>query len=78
MPKFVSQRGDFVLVGYVSAMPGLGPLMLLLGMQVCLIGMLLGLPGAFVSGQVIFLSVVLGAATMGVGGQVPVFGSYLL
>ena len=39
---------------------------------------LLELSRAFVSGQVIFLSVVLGAATMGVSGKVPVLSSYLL
>lgn len=59
-------------------MPGSGSLMLLLGVQVSLIGVLQRLSGTFVSGQVIFLSVVLGAATMGVGGQVTVFGGYLL
>jgi hypothetical protein len=36
------------------------------------------LPGTFVSGQMIFFSVVLGAATMGMGSQVLVLGSYLL
>ncbi|HUD98181.1 MAG TPA: hypothetical protein VMR62_01310 [Bryobacteraceae bacterium] len=78
MPKFVSERGDCLFVGCVSAMPGSGSLMLLLGVQVSLIGVLQRLSGTFVSGQVIFLSVVLGAATMGVGGQVTVFGGYLL
>jgi hypothetical protein len=52
--------------------------MLLLCEQVSLIGVLKDLSGAFVSGQVIFFSVVLGAATMGVGSKVLVLGSYLL
>ena len=52
--------------------------MLRLGVQVCLIGVLQLLSGAFVSGQVIFFSVVLGAGAMGVGSKVTVFGGYLL
>jgi len=52
--------------------------MFLLGLQVSRIGMLLGLSGAFMPGRVIFFSVVLGAATMGVGSQVAVLGGYLL
>ncbi len=59
-------------------MPGLSSLMLLLAVQVSLIRVLQRLSGTFVSGQVIFLSVVLGAAPMGVSGQIPMFGGYLL
>ena len=55
-----------------------GTLMPLLSLQVSLIGVLKGLSGAFMPGQVIFFSVVLGAATMGMGSQVMVLGSYLL
>jgi hypothetical protein len=78
LPKLVSQRGDFLLVGWVSAMPGPGSLMLRLGVQVCLIGVLQRLSGTFVSGQVILLSVALGAGTMGVCGIATVFSGYLL
>jgi hypothetical protein len=53
-------------------------LMLLLRLQVSLIGVLKVLPGAFMSGKVIFLSVVLGAGTVGVGGKVTVLSRYLL
>jgi hypothetical protein len=59
-------------------MLGPGLLMLLLWVPVSLIGVLKGLSGAFMSGLVIFFSVVLGAGTMGVGSQVMVLGSYLL
>ena len=52
--------------------------MFLLCLQVSLIGVLQRLSGAFMSGQVIFFSVVLSAATMGMGSQVMVLGSYLL
>ena len=62
----------------VGAMLGPGLLMLLLWVPVSLIGVLKGLSGAFMSGLVIFFSVVLGAGTMGVGSQVMVLGSYLL
>ena len=81
-PKRVSERGDVLLFGFVSdyvgAMPGPGSLMLFLCVQVSLIGVLKGLSGAFMPGQVIFFSVVLGAATMGMGSEVMVLGSYLL
>lgn len=33
---------------------------------------------AFVSGQVVFFSIVLGSGAMGVGGEVTVFSGYLL
>jgi hypothetical protein len=59
-------------------MLGPGLLMLLLCVQVSLIGVLKGLSGAFMSGQVIFLSVVLGARTMGMGSQVMVLSRNLL
>jgi hypothetical protein len=52
--------------------------MLLLCLHESLIGVLQGLSGVLVSGQVIFFSVVLRAATMGVGGKVMVLGGYLL
>jgi hypothetical protein len=82
LPKLISECGDVLLFGrvnnYVGAMLGPGSLMLLLWVQVSLIGVLKGLSGAFVSGQVIFFSVVLGAATMGMDSKVMVLGSYLL
>jgi hypothetical protein len=62
----------------IGAKPATGSLMLVLCVQVRLIGVLEGLSGTFVSGQVIFFSVMLGAATMGMGGKVLVFSSYLL
>jgi hypothetical protein len=78
LPKLVSHCGYFLLVGRVGGVAAmLGPV-LILGMQVSLIGVLLGLSGAFMSGQVIFLSVVLGAGTMGMGSEVTVFEGYLL
>jgi hypothetical protein len=52
--------------------------MVLLREQVSLIGVLKCSSGAFVSGQVIFFSVVLGAGPMRVGSKVPVLSSYLL
>ena len=57
---------------------GPGLLVLLLREQIHLIGVLQCLSGAFMSGQVIFFSVVLGAGTMGVGSKVMVLRSYLL
>ena len=62
----------------VGALPGPGSLMLPLCGQVCRIDMLSALPGAFVSGQVIFFAVVLGAGVMGVSGNVTSLGCYLL
>ena len=82
MPKFIGECGDVLLFGFagdrVGAMLGAGLLMLLLCVQVSLIGVLKVLSGAFMSGQVIFFSVVLGAAAMGMGGQVTVLRGYLL
>jgi hypothetical protein len=84
LPKSISKCSDVLLFGFMSdcigAMPVTGSLMLvlILCVQVRLIGVLEGLSGALMSGQVIFFSVMLGAATMGVGGKVLVFSSYLL
>ena len=78
MPKLISKCGDLLFADRVSAMPGPGSLVLLLGVQVSLIGVLQRLSGTFVSGQVIFFSVVLGAAAMGMGSQIMVLGRYLL
>ena len=82
LPKFISECGDVLLLGFVSdyvgAMLGPGLLMLLLCLQVSLIGVLKDLSGAFMSGQMIFFSVVLGAGAVGVGGKVMVLSSYLL
>jgi hypothetical protein len=39
---------------------------------------LAALPGAFISGQVIFFAVMFGAVTMGMRGNVTAFGRYLL
>ena len=52
--------------------------MLLLAEDVSLIGMLQRLSRAFMSGQVIFFSVALGAALMGVGSKVTVLSRYRL
>ena len=40
--------------------------------------MLKGLSGAFMSGQVIFLAVLLGAAAMGMSANAALLGGYLL
>ena len=82
MPKFVSECGDVLLFGFVSdsvgAMLGTGLPMLLLCVQVSLIGVLKDLSGAFMSGQVIFFSVMFGTSAMGVGSKVAALGSDLL
>ncbi len=82
MPKFISECGDVLLVEVVShsvgAMLGSGPLMLLLCVQVCLIVVLKSLSRAFMSGEVIFLSVVFGTGVMGVGSEVMVLSRNLL
>jgi hypothetical protein len=52
--------------------------MRLLCEQVILIGMLKCSSGAFMSGQVVFFSVVLGAGPMCMGSKVTVLSSYLL
>jgi hypothetical protein len=59
-------------------MLGAGLLVLLLCVQVNLVGVFKVLSGAFMSGQMIFLSVVLCAGSMGVGSKVMMLGSYLL
>ena len=82
MPQLISKRGDVLLFGFVGdwlgSMLRAGFPMLLLRVQVSLIGVLEGLSGAFMSRKVIFFSVMLRTATMGMGGQVMVLGSYLL
>ena len=82
MPKLIGERGDVLLGGFVSDyvgfMPGPGLLMLVGGVQVSLIGVLAFLSGTFISSQVVFFSVVLGATTMGMGGQITVLRGYLL
>jgi hypothetical protein len=78
LPELVRECGDFLLSGRVSAMFPPCTLMFLLRLQVSMIRMLVGLPGAFMPGKVIFLSVVLGAGTMGMCGIAAVLGSYLL
>jgi hypothetical protein len=71
-----------LLFGFVrdafGALPSSGPLMLLLCGQISLVGVLTALPGAFISGQVIFFAVVLGAGAMGVGSNVTALSRYLL
>ena len=78
----MGECGDLLLGGFVGDSAGavLGPSlrMLLLWVLVSLIGVLKGLSGALMSGQVVFFSVVLGAGTMGVGSKVLVLGSDLL
>ena len=82
MPKFISECGDALLVGFVNdsvgAVLGAGLPMLLLQVQVSPVGVLKALSGAFMSGEVIFFSVVLGAGTMGVGSKVVMLSGYLL
>lgn len=82
MPQLIRERGDLVLFGFVrysiGALPGSGPLMRALCHKICSIVMLTTLPGSLISSQVIFLALVLGAGSMGVCGNVPAFGSYLL
>jgi hypothetical protein len=68
LPKAIGECGDILLSRIVIASfgAGRGPglLMLLLREQVSLVGMLQRLSGTFMSGQVIFFSVVLGAGPM--------------
>jgi hypothetical protein len=82
LPEFIGEGGDVPLSGFVGnsvgALPGPRPLALCLCDQVCLIGVLTALPGAFISGQVIFFAVMFGAGTMGMRGNVTAFGRYLL
>jgi len=76
LPEFVSECGDVLLAGFMSARVdarlGPGLLMLLYRVQVSLIRVLKGLSGAFMSAQMILLAVMLGASEMGVGGKVAV------
>jgi hypothetical protein len=69
-----------VLCGCVSdcAMPRPGIPVFFLCVQVSFVGVFQTLSGAFMSGQVIFFSVLLSAGTMGVGGKVMVLRRYLL
>jgi hypothetical protein len=82
LPEFVGKSGDVRFLEFVSnsigALPGPWPLMLLLCHQVSLIAVLAALSGAFVSGEVIFFAVMFGAGAVGMGGNVPAFGCYLL
>jgi hypothetical protein len=78
VPELVREGGDVLLIGRAGARFLPRTLLFVLRLQVSLIGMLMGLPGAFMPGQVIFLSVVLGAGTMGMCGIAAVLGSYLL
>jgi len=82
LPQSIGKYGDVLFFGLVSdhagVMPGSAILMLLLCVQVRLVGVFQDLSGAFMSGQMIFFSVVLGAGTMGMGSQVMVLSSYLL
>ena len=78
----MSECCDVLLRGFgsdhVGAVPRPESWMLVLWVHVRLVGVLQALSGTFMSGQVIFFSVLLGAGTMGVGGKVPVLGGYLL
>jgi hypothetical protein len=77
LPQFISECRDLLLGGFaIDYGPGLP--MLLLCLQENLIRVLQDLSGGFMSAPVIFLSVVLGAGTMGVGSKVMVLGGYLL
>ena len=82
MPEFVSENGDVPLFGFVrnsiGALSGSRPLVLLLCDQVSLIGVLAALSGAFISGQVIFFAVMLGAGAVRMRGNVTAFGCNLL
>jgi len=72
LPKPIRECGDIRLVEVMSAMFPVGALMFLLRLQVSVVGVLQGLSGAFMSGQVI------GAGTMGMFGLAAALGSYLL
>jgi len=68
---------DFVRDAF-GALPGSWPLMLPLCEEVSLVGVLTALSGAFISGQVIFLAMMLGAGIMGVSSKVTALSRYLL
>lgn len=82
MPKLVSEDSDVLRCDFVSesagAMFGPVPLVLILRLQVSLIGVLEILAGTFVSGQVVFFSMALGAGTMSVGSKIMMLSGYLL
>ena len=82
MPKFVGECGDLLLRGFVLGSFGVafppGPLVLPFRKQVSLIGVLKSLSGAFMSGQVILLTMVLSAGLMGAGSKITVLSCYLL
>jgi hypothetical protein len=82
LPKLISECGDFLLFGFVSESVGTlllaGLLMRLLCLLVSLIGVFEALSGAFMPGQVIFFSVMLGAAAMSVGSKVMMLSGDLL
>jgi hypothetical protein len=82
LPELICECGDVLLSGFtgdhVDGLLGPGLLMLLLWVQVSLIRVLKGLPGAFMSGQVNFFSVMLGATAMGMGSLVAALSSDLL
>jgi len=80
LPKFICECGNVLLSGLVSdcAVFGRTPFVFFLCVNVSLIGVLKVLSGAFVSRQVIFFSVVLGAGPVGVGSKVTMLGGDLL
>ena len=82
LPKPIGEGGHILICCFVGAPfgtgHGAGLLMLLLREQVSLIGVLEFLPGAFMPGQVIFFSVVLGTGPMRVSSKVTVLSRYLL
>ena len=82
LPKLVSEDSDVLRCDFVSesagAMFGPVPLVLILRLQVSLIGVLEILAGTFVSGQVVFFSMALGAGTMSVGSKIMMLSGYLL
>jgi hypothetical protein len=75
LPELMRERGDVFLAGRMFPP---GALMFLLRLQVSVVGVLLGLPGAFMPGQVVFFSVMFRTAAMGVRRKVTVLSSYLL
>jgi len=78
----IGESGDLLLFGFVSgyggAMLGPGHFMLFLPVQVSRIGVLEGVPGALMPGQVIFFSVMLGGGAMGVRSKVALLRGDLL
>jgi hypothetical protein len=58
--------------------PGPVRFVFFLCVKVTLVGVFKVLSGAFVSGRVIFFSMVLGSGTVSVGSKVSVLGGYLL